>query len=236
MRLAFFDIDGTLVRPSTGWAITKSLREQGILSRRDIARGAFYRVLMRLNRLEYAQVIRSVMKVIEGKSEEEIRTWFRRAFDRYVRYNFVPAVLERIEEHRRLGDQIILLSGTSRIAGEIIAEYVPVDHLICAHAEIVDGLITSRLIEPIPYREGKIPWAKQIADETGLSLDTAFFYTDSITDRPLLECVGSPVAVNPGPLLRRLARKRGWEVLQDRSHCDIVLHRKTEKAPQRCEA
>ncbi|MBR58930.1 MAG: HAD-IB family hydrolase [Myxococcales bacterium] len=236
MQLAFFDIDGTLVRPSTGWAISQSLRKDGILSRRDIARGAFYRVLMRLNRLEYSQVIRSVMKVIEGRSEEEIRTWFQRAFDRYVRYNFVPSVLERVEEHRRRGDPIILLSGTSQIAGKIIAEHLPVDHLICAHAEIVDGLITSQLIEPIPYREGKIPWAQKIADETGIPLDSAFFYTDSITDRPLMERVGNPVAVNPGPLLRRLARKNGWEMLLDRSHCDVVLHSKTEKAPQKCGA
>jgi phosphoserine phosphatase len=46
----------------------------------------------------------------------------------------------------------------------------------------------------------------------GSSLEHAVFYTDSITDLPLLEAVGRPVAVNPDPRLRRLARRRGWPI------------------------
>jgi phosphoserine phosphatase len=44
-------------------------------------------------------------------------------------------------------------------------------------------------------------------------LSASYFYTDSITDLPLLERVGHPVAVNPDPRLRRLARKRCWPIV-----------------------
>jgi phosphoserine phosphatase len=45
-------------------------------------------------------------------------------------------------------------------------------------------------------------------------MDQAVFYTDSITDLPLLEAVGRPVAVNPDARLRRVARSRGWAIEQ----------------------
>ena len=41
---------------------------------------------------------------------------------------------------------------------------------------------------------------------------TRTFYTDSLTDLPLLEAVRTPVAINPDPRLSRLARRRGWRV------------------------
>jgi phosphoserine phosphatase len=46
----------------------------------------------------------------------------------------------------------------------------------------------------------------------GLTLEEATFYSDSITDLPLLECVGQPVAVNPDMRLAREAKRRGWKI------------------------
>ena len=39
------------------------------------------------------------------------------------------------------------------------------------------------------------------------------FYSDSLNDVPLLECVDVPVATNPDARLRALATERGWRVL-----------------------
>ena len=39
-------------------------------------------------------------------------------------------------------------------------------------------------------------------------------YSDSRTDLPFLDAVGHPVAVNPDRELRRIARDRGWPVLE----------------------
>ena len=46
-----------------------------------------------------------------------------------------------------------------------------------------------------------------------MALEAAWFYTDSIHDLAVLEAVGHPVAVNPDPRLERVARRRGWPVL-----------------------
>jgi len=47
----------------------------------------------------------------------------------------------------------------------------------------------------------------------GLDLGRSYFYTDSITDLPVLERVGEPRVVNPDPRLRRAAARRGWPVV-----------------------
>jgi phosphoserine phosphatase len=47
----------------------------------------------------------------------------------------------------------------------------------------------------------------------GVDLRRSYFYTDSITDLPVLERVGEPRVVNPDLRLRRVAQRRGWPVL-----------------------
>ena len=46
----------------------------------------------------------------------------------------------------------------------------------------------------------------------GIDLDASYAYSDSVTDLPMLEAVGQPVAVNPDRDLARVAQDRDWEV------------------------
>jgi phosphoserine phosphatase len=46
----------------------------------------------------------------------------------------------------------------------------------------------------------------------GVDLAASYAYGDSLSDLPMLEEVGTPVAVNPDSALRALARKRGWAI------------------------
>jgi phosphoserine phosphatase len=55
-------------------------------------------------------------------------------------------------------------------------------------------------------------WAERWAARHDVDLRQSFFYTDSITDVPVLERVGEPRVVNPDPRLRREAARRGWPV------------------------
>jgi hypothetical protein len=52
----------------------------------------------------------------------------------------------------------------------------------------------------------------EIATQRGVDLNGSFAYSDSITDLPMLEAVGNPVAVNPDRELRRMAEQREWRI------------------------
>ena len=47
-----------------------------------------------------------------------------------------------------------------------------------------------------------------------IDLARSAFYSDSYNDLPMLERVGTPVAVNPDQRLRRHARRAGWRIEQ----------------------
>jgi phosphoserine phosphatase len=44
-------------------------------------------------------------------------------------------------------------------------------------------------------------------------IEHSVFYSDSLNDLPLLETVGTPVAVDPDPTLLAHAQKHGWSVI-----------------------
>ena len=75
-----------------------------------------------------------------------------------------------------------------------------------------DGRFTGRVIEPVCFEAGKIHWLEQLVATQRIDLARSWFYTDSITDLPLLELVGHPVVTNPDPRLYREASRRRWPV------------------------
>ena len=93
-----------------------------------------------------------------------------------------------------------------------MARELGIDHVVCSELEVVDGRFTGQPVEPLCYGEGKITRARVLLDEYGIGFDKVSFFSDSITDLPLLAEVDVPVAVNPDRRLLRAARARGWQV------------------------
>jgi phosphoserine phosphatase len=54
---------------------------------------------------------------------------------------------------------------------------------------------------------------RELAADDGIDLAGSTAYSDSYSDVPFLEAVGHPVAANPDRKLRRIARERGWPVV-----------------------
>jgi phosphoserine phosphatase len=85
--------------------------------------------------------------------------------------------------------------------------------VICSELEIdLEGCFTGQIVEPLCYGPGKIERTLKVAERVGFRLDEASFYSDSITDLPLLEVVKAPIVINPDRRLRRIAVKRGWPI------------------------
>jgi HAD superfamily hydrolase (TIGR01490 family) len=220
-RLAIFDIDGTLIVPSTGLLLARGLKDLGVASWGDVARGAWFTILMRMHRLRYEDVVRHALGFLVGHHVDEVRRWFEHSFERHMRRAFVAETVDRLKAHHRAGDTVVLLSGTSQLVGEIICRVLPVDDLVCSDVTLKDGCITDEIHRPFPYGRGKVHWGEVLAQRAGLPLDGAIAYSDSLSDLPLLEAVATPVAVKPDPFLRRLAARRGWEVIGGREKMDV---------------
>jgi len=117
-----------------------------------------------------------------------------------------------MQEHRRQGHLVTLISAATPYVVGPLASHLGIEEYLCTRLEIVDGHFTGQIIEPGCYGPGKVHWAHEYAQRHDAGLAQAYFYTDSCSDRPLLELVGHPVVINPDPRLRTLAAQRSWPV------------------------
>jgi len=93
-----------------------------------------------------------------------------------------------------------------------LARHFGVNGVIATRAGVDDqGQYTGEL-EFYAYGEQKAEAIRGIAERAGIDLEGSYAYSDSITDLPMLDAVGNPVAVNADKELRREAEERGWQI------------------------
>jgi putative phosphoserine phosphatase/1-acylglycerol-3-phosphate O-acyltransferase len=152
------------------------------------------------------------MHELEGRSEAELMAEAAELFDRVILPLVYPDAVEAIRWHQDQGHEVCIVSGAARFVVEPLARHLGIEHALYTRLDVKNGLFTGRVVEPICFEEGKIYWLQQFIDEQRIDLAKSWFYTDSVTDRPLLDLVGHPMVVNPDPLLYRLAVRRHWPV------------------------
>ena len=121
--------------------------------------------------------------------------------------------LELIEEHRKAGRKTVIISSSPAETVEPIGEYLGVDDVIATRARLDAAAAATRASSSSTRtRPHKADAIREMAVAEKLDLAASYAYSDSITDLPMLELVGNPVAVNPDRELARVAREREWEV------------------------
>jgi HAD superfamily hydrolase (TIGR01490 family) len=210
---ALFDMDKTLLDTSSGQLYARFLYRTGEMGWREVARVGWWGVLSRLGVLNVQDLIPRLLADAAGNDEREMR----RQSDLWFAEDVLPHMTERgrqrVAEHKGLGHVVAIVSGSTQYAVEPLAAHLGFPgRYVCTHLESQDGRLTGRIVPPVCLGSGKVVWAERFAAEHDLDLSASYFYTDSITDLPLLQRVGHPIAVNPDPRLRRLARKRNWPI------------------------
>ena len=213
---AFFDVDGTLLACNSAPLYMRHLRRTGQARRRDVAWTLYYLLRYKFGMLDLEGTVGESMRFVRGKTERAVRddaaTWYHRD----VRRHLQPQMRALVAAHRALGHVPVIATSATRYLAEPLAAELRIDHFLVTQLTVREGVFTGEAIRPVCYGAGKLHWARLLAEREGFVLAESFFYTDSITDLPLLDAVGHPRIVNPDPPLRRLAQRRQWPVLRPR--------------------
>jgi HAD superfamily hydrolase (TIGR01490 family) len=210
---AFFDMDKTLIAENSGSLYMKYRYERGEVDGWDLAKGLYAYLRYKAGVLDIRAFTQQAMLEFRGESERRLLREAREFVDELVLPTVYPEAIETLRRHQEQGHVVAIVSGATKFVVKPLAEALGVKHYLYTRLEVENGRFTGRVIDPICFEEGKIYWLQQFIDERGIDLAKSWFYTDSITDLPLLDLVGHPVAVNPDPFLFRAARRRSWEVL-----------------------
>lgn len=230
---AFFDLDKTILATASTMALRSPLVSAGIMTRWDALSAAILQLPYLLSGADDERM-QGMMKAL-GE--------FTRGWDPVLAENIVThalgtsispicyvEALTLIEEHRIAGHHVVIASASPL---EIVR---PVARMLGAEAALStivgtgeDGLIDGT-IRHFNHGDGKALACAELAAERGWDLSSSFAYTDSVSDLPLLELVGHPVAVNPDRALAKIARERSWEITSFTHTARVRKHRKRKAA------
>ena len=214
MSLAIFDLDNTLIGIDSDHAWGEFLLEQGAvdpLSYRE-ANERFMRDYD-AGTLDIHAFLEVALKPLADNTPEQLAAWHQQFMASKIEPNILTKGEELLARHRTRGDTLLIITATNRFITGPIAERLGVDHLIAVEPEILEGRYTGRVSGTPSYREGKVERLEAWLAGKELTLDDAWFYSDSHNDLPLLEQVDHPVAVDPDDTLREIAEARNWRIM-----------------------
>lgn len=178
---------------------------------REAALGFWWLLKYSVGQHDLDHAFAAAVRKLEGEEEAAIRArteaWFAAEVVRRLR----PGARAVLDAHRERGDALVLATTSSPYAGGAAAAAYGLDDVVSSVFEVVDGRFTGEVAQSC-LGDGKAVAVEAYAAKHGYDLDEATFYTDSVSDRLLMERVGRPVAVHPDRELAKLAAARGWEI------------------------
>lgn len=218
MRLALFDLDGTLLPTDSDHAFGEFMVHIGWADAQEHARrnDAFFRDYQN-GCLDMHAYIDFSTASWRDRTDEAIQCMSQRFMREVIDPHLREPAHALVARHRLRGDMMAIVTATNEFVTGPIAQAFGIDTLIATELERdARGRVTGRISGTPCLREGKITRVSQWLAQQGTRLEAfeeVTFYSDSTNDLPLLELVTRPVATNPAPALAKIAAERGWTVL-----------------------
>jgi len=207
---AFFDLDGTLLNePSLEWRFLAHLLERDEIRTRNVAHWLAHAgktILFDPRRATHANKL-----YLAGIPESAVADWAD-AFSAEPLPLFTEGI-SQVDWHIERRHQVFFVTGTLAPLARAFARGLPYDVAISAtELEVHDRHFSGCLAGPHMDFGAKVRAVGEWAATRGLDLSQSYAYGNQMSDAPMLETVGNPVAANPSWRLAHHARKRGWTI------------------------
>ena len=207
-----FDVDHTITRRSSGSRVNALAIRRGVLPYRLLLVVPWYSLTYKygfFHLRDYADGF-PYLRGIQRSTLEEIA---RESFETRLKQDIYVGAVRMLDDCRRAGREVMLATSSFDIIVQPLAEHLHVDGVLASALEFEGGTCTGRITGTPMFRGEKRQRVLRFLRDRGTDPRDCSFHSDSIYDLPLLEAVGRPVAVNPDRKLRRIARTRGWQLM-----------------------
>jgi len=214
--LAFYDLDGTLIAsnvvtqyryyarrvPSRGEVVARFLQ---LLVSAPLLAGAEMYSRPTFNRIFYRHY--------RGMRRDWLEETAESLFETILRPAIYPGAKKLVESDAAAGFRTVLVTGSPEFAIGPLVRNFGFDAVIANRLVFEDGIATGAIVPPVLADRDKVDAIRNLCRRYNVEAERSKAYSDSMSDLPMLQAVGRPVATNPGRRLRRIAQQRGWEVL-----------------------
>ncbi|AGL16531.1 HAD family phosphatase [Actinoplanes sp. N902-109] len=206
--LVFSDVDETLISLKSMFDFLRYrlVRRHGVAGEQEYER--IMAVVRRLagdgtpradiNRFYYGHYTDEPVEAVGRLAEE----WFaeRTAPGRGF---YIESTREALTAHRAGGASIVLVSGSFPPLLDPIAHEVGADAVLCTRPLIADGRYTGQVGTPVIGAGKGAAVLGMLESRPDVDPGDCWAYGDHVSDLPMLDLVGHPVAVGPDEELRR---------------------------------
>jgi fatty acyl-CoA reductase len=216
-RVAFYDLDGTLVSLNLVHASLFMLANVGEWSGRLSHLIGFAARIPQLYLAERRdrRLLNTVMfEAFKGVSRDRLFSLGEEYCERILIGNLYPRAIELIEANRAAGIAPVLVTGSPDFIVAPLARHLEIADFAANRLMYGRGLATGRLAMPVMASDEKAAWCAQYATERDIDLADCWGYADSHYDMAFLAALGHPVAVNPDRKLLAAATNRQWPVIR----------------------
>ncbi len=218
VRIALFDLDHTLIPIDSDYEWGEFTIALGWCDATEFKRrNTEFFEQYRAGTLDIHAYVRFATQAIREQGAMKSVAAHARFMSEIVQKTIKSQALELVDRHRAAGDELVIVTATNDFVTRPIAEAFGVRELIAVELERdQEGRLTGEIRGTPSAREGKVERVAQWLATRKLGWDDVetTFYTDSLNDLALLEKATYPVATNPDPRLRALAKERGWRILE----------------------
>lgn len=134
---------------------------------------------------------------------------------RLVARGLYPQGLALIEAERAAGRRIVIATAAPHIYTAALARRLGIADVIATASTWRDGWLTPTIGSANCYGGDKRHRVEAFLDSADIARDRAHirFYSDHVSDLPMLAFADEAVAVNPSAKLRQVAAARGWPIV-----------------------
>jgi len=222
IKLAIFDVDGTLFNGNLGIEFIKVLVQKELFTK-EIGE----KIFDWYNKYKNSEVEKSIavdeiyklyatgMKGINKVKADEIslETWQK---VNGKMYKFVPKMVDLFKKQNYL---IILLSGSLIEMVRILGNELQIneENIMAGEIEIIDDFYTGNIISYPGSADQKIEALMKLIQKKDINVDwkNSIAMGDNERDLKVLEMVGKPIAFNPNEKLRNVAKNNGWRITDE---------------------
>lgn len=212
MKLAIFDIDGTITRKSSERFFIRHLLRQGTLNYTHLLKTFFLFVIK--HPLQARTGFKQNKMYLRNLKEPDLRRLANECFNSEIISSVKKKLTDEIERRKHEGYKVLLLSGSLPCLAEPMAKHVKADFVICSEIEIKDGICTGEMTALHPYGKNKKTLAEKFCKERGFDMMQSCAYANEWADRFLLGAAGEAVAVDPDEKLKKLAVSKTWGIVK----------------------
>jgi len=215
-RVAFFDVDNTLLKGSTLFFLGRGMYQRGFFTKKDISAFVLanlrYRLTGKENKDEITRFQNAACEFIKGHNVIEIEKIGQEIYEEYVSPAIWQGTVEIAQEHLSKSEEVWLVTATPLDMASLMVKRLGFTGALGTKAEVENGVYTGKMIGNLLHGREKALAVVELANQNGFSLENCYGYSDSHHDIPLLEAVGSPRVINPDTLLRIRAYRDNWPV------------------------